>query len=360
MFKSKRLIRILALLMAFAMLLSIGLVFADDEEDEKTEAEKVEEIKRGILKSKVGRYGMVPIHGTDVADGEYDVKCESSSPFFRVRKAKLKVENGEMTATITINSTSYLYVFLGKEADALAATDWIHPQVTDGRSEFTFKIDALDAKIDCAAYSKAKSKWYDRVLVFDADSLPKEALKIELPDYAIIEHAIRAYDPDGESTAPVKPVPRTAATTEAVKVDLDDGEYSIEVNLIGGSGMASISSPTLLIVREGRAYARLIWSSTYYDYMMIDDDTFLNLTTDGGNSVFEIPITVMDEPMSVIADTTAMGDPLEIEYALTFYEDTVGTKGQIPQEAAKMVLLIAAVIIVGGGIINYFVKKKRS
>ncbi len=55
-----------------------------------------------------------------------------------------------------------------------------------------------------------------------------------------------------------------------------------------------------------------------------------------------------------------MGDPLEIEYALTFYQDTISSKGKIPQEAAKVVFLIAAAIIVAGGIINYFVKKKRS
>ena len=361
MFKSK-LIRIAALLLAFLMIFSTAEAFADDDEGEKSEAERAEEIRREIQNSKVGHYGMVPIHGIDVEDGEYDIVVESSSPFFKVRKARLKVENGEMTATITINSTSYLYVFLGRKGPAKAAdeSEWIAPEVIEGRSEFTFRLDALNKKIDCAAYSKARRKWYDRVLVFDADSLPEGALKIDLPDYGMIDRALEAYMPSGDSAAPVKPKPRTSGTVEAMKIDRQDGEYSIEVNLIGGSGRASISSPTLLIVRDGKAYARLIWSSTYYDYMMIDDDTYLNLTTDGGNSVFEIPIPVMDEPISVIADTTAMGDPLEIEYALTFYEDTIGTKGQIPQEAAKLVLLIAAVIIVGGGIINYFVKKKHS
>ena len=54
-----------------------------------------------------------------------------------------------------------------------------------------------------------------------------------------------------------------------------------------------------------------------------------------------------------------MGDPVEIQYTLTFYAETVGDKGQIPQESAKLVLLIAGVIIVGGGALNWFVKKKR-
>lgn len=37
-----------------------------------------------------------------------------------------------------------------------------------------------------------------------------------------------------------------------------------------------------------------------------------------GNSVFQIPVTVFDEPMEVVADTTAMSVPHEIEYTLTF------------------------------------------
>ena len=54
-----------------------------------------------------------------------------------------------------------------------------------------------------------------------------------------------------------------------------------------------------------------------------------------------------------------MGDPVEIEYTLNFYSETIGEKGQIPQEAAKKVLMIAAVLIVAGGILNHFVKKRR-
>ena len=84
------------------------------------------------------------------------------------------------------------------------------------------------------------------------------------------------------------------------------------------------------------------------------------ITQDGGNSRFEIPIPVLDEAMPVIADTTAMGDPLEIEYTLTFYEDSIGNKGAIPQEAAKKVLWIALGVIVIGGLLNHILKKRNS
>ena len=67
----------------------------------------------------------------------------------------------------------------------------------------------------------------------------------------------------------------------------------------------------------------------------------------------------MDEEIPVVADTTAMGDPVEIDYKLTFYSDTVGEKSLIPQEAAIMVLRIAIVIIVVGGILNHVLKRRR-
>lgn len=144
-----------------------------------------------------------------------------------------------------------------------------------------------------------------------------------------------------------------------VEVSLEDGEYSIEAAMAGGSGRASVSSPTFLIVRNGKAYVRLLWSSPYYDYMLVDNAYFGNLTTDGGNSEFEIPVTAMDEPVRVVADTTAMGEPVEIEYTLTFYSESIGSKGRVPQEAAKRVIIIAVIIIAGGGVLNYFIQKKR-
>ena len=67
----------------------------------------------------------------------------------------------------------------------------------------------------------------------------------------------------------------------------------------------------------------------------------------------------MDEPMPVIADTTAMGDPVEIEYELTFYRDSIGARSQIPQEAATNVLIVALIIIVLGGILNFVIKRRR-
>lgn len=149
------------------------------------------------------------------------------------------------------------------------------------------------------------------------------------------------------------------STPEAFTLDKEDGEYSIQVDLEGGSGKASVTSPTLITVQEGSVTAHIQWSSSNYDYMIVDGEKYLPVNEEGGNSEFEIPVLAMDEAMPVIADTTAMGTPHEINYTLTFYSDSIGSKSQMPQEAAKKVVAVALLIIIGGGILNYFVNKRN-
>ena len=62
---------------------------------------------------------------------------------------------------------------------------------------------------------------------------------------------------------------QNTAGTEAVEFNSEDGEYSIQVDLEGGSGKASVTSPTLFTVEDGHGYARIQWSSSNYDYMIV-------------------------------------------------------------------------------------------
>lgn len=103
---------------------------------------------------------------------------------------------------------------------------------------------------------------------------------------------------------------------------LADGKYEIEVTLSGGSGRATVDSPCELTVSGGQMTARIEWSSPNYDYMLVDGEKYLPVNTEG-NSVFQIPVTAFDEPLTVIGDTVAMSTPHEIEYTITFHSDTV-------------------------------------
>ena len=103
------------------------------------------------------------------------------------------------------------------------------------------------------------------------------------------------------------------AETEVPK----DGTYTCNVTLEGGSGRATIESPTELTVADGKMTAEITWSSPNYDYMIVDGEKYLPVNTEG-NSVFEIPVAALDTALAVTADTTAMSTPHEIEYTLTF------------------------------------------
>ena len=103
---------------------------------------------------------------------------------------------------------------------------------------------------------------------------------------------------------------------DAATVDAEDGIYLIDVELEGGSGKASVTSPAELEVFDGKSVVTLVWSSSHYDYMLVGGKKYLPVNKEG-NSTFVIPVMVYDEPMTVVGDTTAMGAPHEIEYSIT-------------------------------------------
>ena len=152
-------------------------------------------------------------------------------------------------------------------------------------------VDALNKEIDCAAFSKRKQQWYGRKLVFRADSLPKEAFSDDM-----------------------------FVTVDSLAIQ--DGEYRVDVKLEGGSGKATVQSPAKLVIREGKAFAEIIWSSNKYDYMIVNGEKIMPVSVDEF-SVFEIPVDGFDYKMIVSADTTAMSTPHEIEYTLFFDSSTI-------------------------------------
>ena len=398
-------------------------------DEKKVAYDRIAPPEEQLAAEPIAKYGMLPIYGRDVKDGVYPVEVKSSSTMFQITEAVLTVEDGEMTAAITLSGQGYLKLFPGtsEEAAASGLEDYIgYTENAEGLYTYEVPVESLDRELPLAAFSKRKEQWYDRRVLFDAETLPKEALLVELPDYDLIENAVARYEgqeSDGaesaedehnagteevenetasgaeeagnEMTAGTEEVGNemTAGTEEAgnetafradktgngnvtgvneiesegaaevavpASIDMEDGEYAIDVTLTGGSGKASVSSPTVFIVRDGKAYARLQWSSSNYDYMIVGMEKYLNCNAEGGNSVFEIPVAAFDTALPVIADTTAMGTPHEVEYTLIFYAETIGPKSQLPQEAAKKVVYIALVIIVGGGILNHILKKRRA
>lgn len=236
----------------------------------------------------------VPVSAGQIKDGVYAIKVDSSSSMFRVTGCELTVEDGMMHAVMTMGGTGYLKLYMGtgEAADGADEADYIpFQEIASGEHTFEVPVSALDMEIDCSAFSKNKETWYDRVLVFRSDSLPEEAFA------------------EGE-----------LITVESLK--LEDGRYMAEVTLEGGSGRAGVESPAVITVTDGRAVALIIWSSSNYDYMKVNDDRYEPVYSEG-NSTFEIPVSSFDRKIAVIANTIAMSQPHEVEYTLFFDASTL-------------------------------------
>ncbi|HAG12322.1 MAG TPA: hypothetical protein DCG49_00490 [Ruminococcus sp.] len=267
-----------------------------ESETEPAETEPALAVASGddvIAADAVGYEGMEAVTADALQDGVYSISVDSSSSMFRITDCLLTVENGKMTAKMTMSGAGYEALYSGTAADAAAAPESERIPFTEENDVhcFTFPVAALDQEIDCAAFSTKKQLWYDRKLVFRADSLPDHAFK-----------------------------EREMVTAETL--ELADGEYTIAVTLEGGSGKASVQSPAKLTVSGGEATAELIWSSNKYDYMRVNDVQYLPTDTTEF-SVFEIPVTEFDRKLNVTADTTAMSTPHEIEYTLYFDSSSI-------------------------------------
>lgn len=163
----------------------------------------------------------------------------------------------------------------------------------------------------------------------------------------------------GEETETASGSSAGQTAVEPAFIEMEDGEYAIPVDLEGGTGRTTVTSPAGLIIRDGLAYARIEWSSTHYDYMLVGGEKYLPVNEEG-YSTFEIPITVFDEPMPVVADTVAMSTPHEIKYTLTFHQDGIVSKDQTPQAAAQRVVYMVILIIAVCILVSFVNKKRRN
>ena len=237
---------------------------------------------------------MVPVPAGDIVPGVYEVEVRSSSSMFRIEYALLTVTEDSMSAILSMGGKGYTYMYMGTAQEAAKATedDYIpYVETPDGTHTFTIPVEALDQGIPAAAFSTRKEKWYDRTLAVLSSSLPADALK-------------------------------NVSMTTVEDLSLEDGTYYVDGALQGGSGKASIESPVMITVENGEAFARIVMSSSHYDYMLKDGERYDNISEEG-NSSFLIPVGGFDYSMAVTADTTAMSKPHEIDYTIILDSSTL-------------------------------------
>ena len=232
-------------------------------------------------------------------DGVYTAEFSTDSSMFHVSEAcdgkgTLTVKDGVMTIHISLGSKKILNLYPGLAEDAAKdgavllepTTDTV--TYSDGMTEevygFDVPVPVIGEEFDLALIG-TKGKWYD--------------------------HKVKVSDPVAEG----------AADTFDLST-VEDGSYTIELTMEGGSGRASIQSPAQITVADGAATATLEWSSPNYDYMLVNGEKYLPVNTEG-NSVFEVPVEALDAPLTMIGDTVAMSTPHEVEYTVTFHSETL-------------------------------------
>lgn len=234
-------------------------------------------------------------------DGTYTAEFDTDSSMFHVNEANegkgvLTVKDGKMTIHVSLSGKGFLNLFMGSAEDAKKdGAELLEPTTDtvtykDGTSEevygFDIPVPAIDEEFTVAVIGK-KGKWYD--------------------------HKVSVKNPVKEDGAEKKTV---------ADLNLEDGDYTTEVTLEGGSGRATVDSPAAITIKDGKATATIVWSSPNYDYMLVDGEKYEPVNTEG-NSTFEIPVDGFDYPMEVVGDTVAMSEPHEIEYTLQFDSSTM-------------------------------------
>ena len=228
-----------------------------------------------------------------IEDGTYVATFKSNHAMFHVNdnnndKGILTVKDGKMTIHVSLQSKKIINLFYGtKEEAQKEGADLIQPtedtiKYDDGTEVVVYGFDvpvpALDEEFDVSLLG-THGNWYTHKVVV-SDPVPGDDI-----------HA-------------------------GTDMDLGDGEYEAELTLKGGTGRASVDSPAKLVVKNGKATLTVIWSSPYYDYMIVDGKKYKPINEDG-NSTFEIPVNKLNEPIDVTGDSTAMSEPHEIDYKIT-------------------------------------------
>ncbi len=245
--------------------------------------------------------GLEPVDAEKLKEGKYDITVQSGSEQFKIKSSKLMVVGNALQLVIDVEGTAYSKMFMGSAKDAASAADpIIGEQNADGTTTFRLPVESLNEVVECAAYADEYGKWFDRTIMADASTLPKDAFKEDAGEEGK-EDEQKQDDQSGK---------------------IADGEYTIEFTFTGGTGKARLVSPATVFVNNGKYTLLVSWTSPNYDYMKVKGIKYYPVNT-SGNSQFKFPVTSLSGSLPVIGDTTAMSTPHEIDYVMTFVEGSL-------------------------------------
>ena len=303
-----------------------------------------------------------PTPGTSLEDGIYNVPTvETGEPMFRVVNCQLISKNGQLVAQIALSGTGYDYLYIGTKNEAYVAdpSKWIPYTVKDVLNNETGEIEskyvyeipvsALDTPLKIASRSakyvsqgKGEDAWINRTITIRSDGIQKTGdlpTEPENPDPTpsdptpsdptpIIPPVVDSGN-NGETTKPSgndgkaeeesKYESDLSGSTSAVdsSTGLPDGVYTPDsFSWSGGTGRVKISC-NKITVKNGQAYATIVFSSNSYAYVKANGRTYYG-TVSGGSTSFTIPVA-LNKNNKILGMTTKMTATHEIEYNIYVY-----------------------------------------
>ena len=268
------------------------------------------------------------------ADGLYTIGVSSSAKMFKVMDCILRVEDGKMTAVLTMSGSGYGYLYQGTSAEAGAAPveNWTpYFENADGKHRFAIEIPVLDEEIPMASWSIRYEKWYDRSLQFFSDTLkpyreiaPDGVYSAEiLSDTELNGATAILYSKDEEMTLETDNLSMELSSLDTripfeygwikvesfhlmpYRVTAPDGVYSAQVQT--DSNLLRFTGCRLTIV-NGEMTALLTAKNNNFDHIYLGPAADANADPDGwiraeqnadGACTYTIPIASLDNTIQI-------------------------------------------------------------
>lgn len=296
-----------------------------------------------------------PNPDTSLEDGIYNVPTvETGELMFRVVNCQLTSKNGELVAQIALSGTGYDYLYMGTKEEAYVAdpSEWIpytvknvlNNETGEIESKYVYEIPvcALDTPLKVASRSakyvsqgKGEDAWINRTITISSEGIQKTGdlpTEPENPDSTDPTPIIPPVIDSGNNGGTTKPSGNDGKADEESKYESDlsgstsavdsstglpDGVYTPDsFSWSGGTGRVKISC-NKITVKNGQAYATLVFDSSSYAYVKANGRTYYG-TVSGGSTSFTIPVA-LNKNNKILGMTTKMTAAHEIEYNIYIY-----------------------------------------
>ncbi|MCI6430873.1 MAG: hypothetical protein MSA72_08370 [Lachnospiraceae bacterium] len=296
-----------------------------------------------------------PNPDTSLEDGIYNVPTvETGELMFRVVNCQLTSKNGELVAQIALSGTGYDYLYMGMKEEAYVAdpSEWIpytvknvlNNETGEIESKYVYEIPvcALDIPLKVASRSakyvsqgKGEDAWINRTITISSEGIQKTGdlpTEPENPDPTDPTPIIPPVIDSGNNGGTTKPSGNDGKADEESKYESDlsgstsavdnstglpDGVYTPDsFSWSGGTGRVKISC-NKITVKNGQAYATLVFDSSSYAYVKANGRTYYG-TVSGGSTSFTIPVA-LNKNNKILGMTTKMTAAHEIEYNIYIY-----------------------------------------